>query len=189
MEKKIEKKIEDYLHLYLGCLVITTIGEGQLVSITHDEAIYCKVVYGVMGPDFDDNHLVEDTKPILRPLSDITDNEIDELASVLLGKETHCYSKWRSKEGDYILAEWKKEKPHAPLDEKYEYMTMGMSINENFVIHHKWDYHNSGGVGTTNEPLHNHNEITRYLLSKHFDIFGLIDSGLATTPNSNYSND
>ncbi len=160
------KKIRDRLHLYLGNDVrsrdmgiiqpFTTITEKTYSLFESGDFVLC-----------------------LRKLSDMTDNEIDELASILLGKETHCYHKWRSEDGDCIIAEWKKVTDFPPYDEKYDYMTMGMLISEDFSIKHNWNYHNENGTGVTNEPLHNSHEITKYLLKRGFDIYGLIDDGLA----------
>ena len=166
-----QKNIKDYLHLYLGCEISAT-GFNKFKLLPH------------MLTEWDEHY--SSFKLMLRPISDMTDGEIDKIASIILEKETHCYHKWRSKEGDYIIAEWRKEKPLPPYDKEYEYMTMGMLISLDFSIKHKWDYHNNKGIGTTNEPLHNSHEITRYLLSRSFDLFNLIPDGLAldkTKPN------
>ena len=194
-----ENKGKDYLHLYLGCELNTggwfNKAEAQKILEAVEPSRKIAVV-GFYYPMKDDSCIkserwefpIIDMKPILRPLSDMTDKEIDEVASILLDKETNCYHKWRSEDGDYIIATWKKEQAPPYDKEKYDYMTMGMMISGDFSIKHHWDYHSSKGVGTTNEPLHNSHKITRYLLSKHFDLFGLIESGEAidkTTIESN----
>lgn len=165
-------ELKDYLHLYLGCQFVVKINNTDMLSapMVLDEAALFSASRSESYFDF------IKPIPILRPLSDMTDNEIDELASVLLGKETHCFHKWRSEDGDCIIADWKKEKP---FDKEFDTLTMGMLISGDFSIKHKWDYSNKKGTATTNEPLWNSHLITKYLLSKHFDLFGLIDAGLA----------
>ncbi len=167
------KELKDYLHLYLGCECL--LEHKVRVTLNGFENNHPVVLNKKDWQSARVNQM-DLIKPILRPLSDMTDNEIDELASVLLGKETHCFHKWRSEDGDCIIADWKKEKP---FDKEFDTLTMGMLISGDFSIKHKWDYSNKKGTATTNEPLWNSHLITKYLLSKHFDLFGLIDAGLA----------
>ncbi len=97
-----KKEIKDYLHLYLGCKVV--FNEKLKAVITH------KLLADNLVPK-------EKLKPILRPLSDMTEDE----------------------------------------DQEFEYIRYkkDLSIYE----------------GTAMQ--------TAYLLSKNFDLFGLIESGLA----------
>lgn len=168
-----QTQLKDVIHLYLGCKFVMKINGTNDLTAPMTFGVDALMAAMSKGED------VISPLLMLRPLSSMTDKEIDELASVLLGKETHCYHKWRSKEGDCIIAEWKKCDVPPPYEKEYEYMTMGMLISEDFSIKHKWDYHNKKGTGTTNEPLHNYQEITCYLLSKYFDLFNLIESGHA----------
>jgi hypothetical protein len=70
-------KLQDYLHLYLGCYVAVK-GErwvnngfvGRLIGVTEDRALI-----EFMGDNWEK---FEDFKPILRPLSDMTDDECHE---------------------------------------------------------------------------------------------------------------
>ena len=94
------KDIKDYLHLYLGCEAMLTFKNGNIEKVTI-------TTLPVEKP--------ERFKPILRPLSDMTAEEMLECSSL---------------------------------------KTMGTL----FQI-----------MGET----------TKYLLSKHFDLFGLIEAGLA----------
>lgn len=69
------KKIEDYLHLYLGCeLLSKSTGEvvATLLGVVGNEAHF--KVSGVKYSARCDNY-----KPILRPLSDMTEEERSEL--------------------------------------------------------------------------------------------------------------
>ena len=122
------KRIEDYLHLYLGCECITEDKKiGRLCDIGSDyanEMILLTVRYSDDSDDWDvfndDPKDVTRIKLLLRPLSDMTEEE-----------------------------------------------------------------KNESGFGTTNKhdahkfTITTHFETMRYLLSKGFDLFSLIESGLA----------
>lgn len=56
------KKLSDYLHLYLGCYINRA---GRIEKIDYSLLIYT-----------DANNLWEHTKPLLRPLSDMTEEEV-----------------------------------------------------------------------------------------------------------------
>lgn len=124
-----EKNIKDYLHLYLGCeceidkRVASTKKTGTLTNIDQT---------GVrLKGAFNDGHIAHAlVKPILRPLSDLTKEEVK------------------------------------ILDE----MARTQKNGEQFI---KRETKFFSGIRTRSaEALH-------YLLSKHFDLFGLIDAGLA----------
>ena len=118
------KSIKDYLHLYLGCEVIVE---------SFDENIVCKIInvsvngggyatgFSKDGKIFNRHGLFTNVKLILRPLSDITNEELQEAADV-----------------------WK-------------------SISED----------------RNNCAMQCYAASVKYYLSKHFDLFGLIESGLA----------
>jgi len=107
------KEIKDYyLHLYLGCEFYLSEAKNDFVHIDRPMGVW----------DLSQNEKYEDRiiKPILRPLSDMTEEEQSEV---------------------------------------------------NFRdINAAWAY--------TNEEVWSFEQV-RYLLSKHFDLFGLIESGLA----------
>lgn len=118
------KKIEDYLHLYMGCEVEFGYEDrkkrGQLIGKTG------------LGWQVDEHrihspiHAVRDEliKPILRPLADMNLEE----------------GKFFDAENEKELGEW-----------KYQFGYFGVLPPDDF----------------------------HYLLSRHFDLFGLIDAGLA----------
>lgn len=72
-----EKILSDYLHHHLGCEVMTPEGRGKLVRIDI-EVGWCVVVFGTMGPDFEATYFFHSVKPILRPLSSMTEEEAAE---------------------------------------------------------------------------------------------------------------
>ena len=105
-----EKKIEDYLHLYIG---------RECKYQEHNEkSDWCigKITPAIITPN-----RIHSVKPILRPLSDMTE------------------------------------------EEKNEYLLTGTDSSTRFE-------HNA--------------RRTQYLLSKGFDLFGLIDAGLAINKNT-----
>lgn len=111
-----KKQLKDYLHFYLGC------------DIPEEDGHTCKVI-GIVDNDVHMIHNyhnqygtmpIENAKPILRPLSDMTENE-------------------------------KKEAHDIYYTDKIELLAI-MDVA--------------------------HFELCRYLLSKHFDVFGLHEAGL-----------
>lgn len=131
-----KKELKDYLHLYLGCNVIISESYHNgiialLVGINH--------TYGVVecvleSPEWYEYHTYKSfndfqVKPILRPLSDIT--------------------------GDELIQYGKIEFP----DMKGRFDLKGL---REVVMHAYY------------EP-----ETFKWLLSKNFDLFGLIEAGLA----------
>jgi hypothetical protein len=124
-----EKNIKDYLHLYIGCNVQWNKARGFTLTkvnwlfnefeIDQDESGYTETF---------NEKTVHEIKPILRPLSDMTEEE--------------CH-------------------------------TLG------------WAYLNSNGNKILNHsPEYLNPEDFKYLLSRGFDLFGLIESGLAIDKSS-----
>lgn len=123
-----EKKIEDYIHLYLGCEVLT-----------HKNKIHHLTDVCSIGGDFQKYHTIGkfdsfptdwniDNKLVLRPLSDIKEEEDQEINAEF---------------GSRYLVENLKEGKYYAID-----------------IHQQFD-------------------VTKRLLRMGFDLFGLIESGLA----------
>lgn len=119
------KYIKDYLHFYIGCEVVSVYPTNPqspqiLNGKFYDQIMNCKYEHFVYHSKW--------IKPLLRPLSSINDEEIDE---VWYGEETQ----------NVLVMEYKRNS-------------------------------NTRKVALCSER-------TRYLLSKGFDLFGLIDSSLA----------
>jgi hypothetical protein len=137
------KKIEDYAHLYLGCPVLLEsemYGVGGKPDKIHERL----VVIDKHGCEGEKHILYEgDFKLILRPLSDMTEEEALEVVRItrpnaeLVKYKEGCWWSFRDP-NDGTIYKWRKH----PL----EYLTP---------------------------------EQTRILLSKGFDLFGLIEAGLA----------
>lgn len=71
-----KKELKDYLHLYLGCEVLTNEGKGILIAVfNQDDGVISELVSLSDGGDPDS---IEWVKPILRLLSDMTEDEFYE---------------------------------------------------------------------------------------------------------------
>lgn len=135
------KNIKDYIHHYLGCDCDFFIGlpEG-FTAIGERTIINTRVLHNVIND-------LANVKPILRPLSDMTDEEI-RMMFVLKGYNNENFKPTRVKIDDLFI--------QFEIDgDEYEYQC---------------DYQHL----ITMRP----NQFT-YLLKQGFDLFGLIDAGLA----------
>lgn len=133
-----KKELKDYLHLYLGCeCILDDHNTGILIgfdSQLHNKEVemVCYTIWDKKDDDwmvYNDDSSFERIKPILRPLSDMTEDEFYEFKSFA---DNDCSK----------------------------------------MIHIK-------NVKDITTNLFHEFEASRFLLSKHFDLFGLIDSGLA----------
>lgn len=163
-----DKKITDYLHLYLGCEVEWWNGSG----------VYILDPYYLSEIAEDD--LWEKTKPILRPLSDMTDEEILQCGKFICAVP--------NEEGfSYEIQRF-----HNTVGAKFysgkftsgQYLSIWNEKNKVSGIGHievGWYSDNKIDKRRTKElwKVGGCHELTVYLLSKHFDLFGLIESGLA----------
>lgn len=148
------KEIKDYLHLYLGCDGIVIVNYSVTPELKTRE-VSCKLkgvvddvvyvqCYDVDGIKWDniDSFSSKTFKPILRPLSDMSDEEMKQCVLV-----------------------------------KYN---MRNTLKTTNLIGNKIQWTASGFIPDGEIDLLNaSSEIFRFLLSKHFDLFGLIESGLA----------
>lgn len=67
-------EIKDYLHFYIGCDLSNGIEVGKLVGVTESEYEHGKTIALIdFGADNFIEWYVEDCKPILRKLSDMTE--------------------------------------------------------------------------------------------------------------------
>lgn len=141
-----KKNIKDYLHLYLGCQMERGgIVTGALLDAANESAF----------------NAWEDFKPILRPLSDITNREKTEIYKMIFGREFpnsgqifFRHDKTTSSDPRWILS--------TGVDR------LGIEMDGTV-----W------GDCDLNNKKHNQHLITLYLLKQRFDIFGLIEGGLA----------
>jgi hypothetical protein len=126
-------KFKDVAHLYFGCQLQTEEGIGKLNELNNDEEceqpITCyDLVHAFLRYD--------EVKPILRPLSDMTEEEATEVGR-------------RGSEGWNIIAKGE------PISCNADVSKLGLGV------------------------VHRQAAETAYLLSRGFDLFGLIESGEA----------
>lgn len=155
------KELKDYLHLYIGCKVII---DNDLQDTDHE------LIGVVAGSDCHLHHGLHNqyghcdiskVKPILRPLSSITENERKEIF--------------------YLI--FKKKFPISGSITFYD--NTNISNNPRYVL---WsgvdrvcvDVNGNVWADCDLHPYkYNQHQITMYLLSKHFDLFSLIEADLA----------
>jgi hypothetical protein len=141
-----EKNIKDYLHLYLGCKV------REVMSLGDDEYTLTKLSLAY--------HAIREGNkifPILRPLSDMTEEE----AKIYFGisESAEVYKKNMYDDHSEFLYRWE--------DRRRKYNTSdGMA-------------HSAVGIAHNCENADMTPTQFLFLLSKHFDLFGLIEAGLA----------
>jgi hypothetical protein len=153
--------IKDYLHLYFGC-------ECEL---TRDEYTF---PHGVPLSPYELSQYLKGTisvKPMLRPLSDMTEEERKEIFALVFKREF-------PKSGSILFF------PEITTYAQARYVLWSgidrLGIEAHGRVWADCDLHHY---------KHNQHEITRWLLARHFDLFGLIDAGLAidktkiSTPN------
>lgn len=75
------------LAMYIGQQVQTPSGIGELHEINNDGG--CTVVFSRPGSGYDGHFFEDDVKPILRPLSDMTESEWAELEEITWRAPSH----------------------------------------------------------------------------------------------------
>jgi hypothetical protein len=176
-EVKSDKTVKDYLHLYIGCDV--RIARPSGLSVEKFTAARLHELHTILDKSWDLH------KPILRPLSDLKNDEIIQLVKILLSKEdVHVViDRGDQEDSDFILATYNTVYPENDFDRgRFDILTMQLTISNirhPFSIQNNWNYTKGNSTGVSNEELHNCHEMTRYLLSRGFDLFNLIPEGLA----------
>lgn len=103
----------------------------------------------------------------MKTIKDLTSEHINKIYSIIIGKERTAGSIEWTPEHNFVIAVFKKEKS---LDERYDFVEMGIQINENLEVRHVWNYTTKNGTAISNEPLYNHHKITKYLIGEGFDV-------------------
>jgi hypothetical protein len=161
------KELKTYAHLYMGCEVNilhrvlddteeTFVERGKLVGITESEVERGKLIAIIdMNCESLQECYIEDVKLILRPLSDMSEEEARHIYRSYFGKSTA--EDWSGDTGSAYF------RPKQITPNK----THGLRIVEG-------EDYSSGDFMTVVGLM-------PYLLSRGFDLFGLIDSGLAVS--------
>ena len=156
------KELKDYLHLYLGCEVMTNEGKGKLISVGFNNKVL-DIKISVDG----DSECIEWFKLVIHPLSDMTEMEIIKLMTII----------YKSIFGQCGLI----SETNLITDE-----------NDNDKVGFTCKDDSNNRIGVTVEVDRgiefsfnedklkvNQFECTQWLLKNSFDLFGLIEAGLA----------
>lgn len=161
-----ENILENVLHLYLGCECTWESCDGNSGGT--------KELDGYTLNQFADNY-IRNVKPLLRPLSSMTQEEMFELINSTAPDDMEDIPEI----DEYDLEMFYNDGGNMVDGDVavgcnfscrcYEGQ---IAITHDGTIH----YYNDNG---DRERAHNLPKAYKYLLSKHFDLFGLIDAGLA----------
>jgi hypothetical protein len=175
-------KLKDVIHYYIGCDVIVDDNErGRLLGCNPIPNSVGQVYWDIQTEDMkanededfampynDDPDMGElRIKPILRRFKDITDPEITEVAIMYANGVKVERVKGVANNWFYFKCN------HSESVEDDEYILIISDAGSAWYDHY-FDKSKRCGLNICNE-----NYVTHYLLSKHFDIFGLIDIGEA----------
>lgn len=157
-----KKDIKDYLHLYLNADV-----RCRCLSLADREGWIARLDVDLIIDFFDADTEICAVMPILRPLSSMTEEEAKGIHSIQHGGspdlyKSHQFDIRRTDRGFIIIRLDRMDEKLMTTDYGHVYKVIEEDNNKPHV-----------------EPVQYHSEIFRYLLEKSFDLFGLIDSGLA----------
>lgn len=182
-----KKDLKDYLHLYLGCECIYD--WPYTMEFNLEGKVTAKIIEEINSPKL--TGAVTNVKPILRPLSDMTNEELEflyYLSEGILDYQKQEVKRMSTNEiylrfGKYsekIFGYFKLTDADERTNSGISFYVRNYQINESLVVDQ---------TGIKNYENHfnkelaviagNQSEIFFHLLSKHFDLFGLIESGLA----------
>ncbi len=164
--KELIMKIENYLHLYMGCDVLGVYSDQSKRRGHLSDVINGGFECGVQFFLEDGTHLEEsptwndakDVKLILRPLSDMSQDEMKEAYFLVFNKKFI---------GNNIT--------HRDIGKKEERWVLWSGVERLFI-------YRDGDVGADSDLQHYHVHaptVVKWQLSKNFDVFGLIKAGLA----------
>lgn len=176
-------KLQDYIHYYLGCYGVLNGRDTHLIGAVADNYHFIDVDTNQYG-DGD----LGDFKPVLRRLSAITEEEVKKVAGLCYGDDdfiitysgmgyvsdghnihdsVRCY-KMETFSDHPLIKGWI---PSALLQLDIEETEMPIIIGR----------FSNNGKGLEDDCVAKPFELTHYLLQQKFDLFGLIDVGLAFT--------
>lgn len=151
-------KFKEVAHLHLGCDCLIDNNIRKLDTVAHAIGSY-EVYCSFLGMGYE----CSDIKPILRPLSDITKDELSILWSIVFTREfngvIHKHKANDTGRGTYAAERYVMSSGVERLGAEFDgniWADSDLSV---------WRY--------------NKHKTTAYLLSRSFDLFGLIESGEA----------
>jgi len=154
-------ELKDYIHLYLGCYCVCQgyEGEHKLTGISYDDTQRQWWCY-FEGTEFG-HALIEDTAPFLRKINDMTTDEKKELWKLVFKRPFHQNGSIR-----WIADTNHPERTRCVMSSGVERLGIEMSGDV-------W-YDSDLQLWRCNQ-----HDVTRWLLNKGFDLFGLIEAKLA----------
>ena len=175
-----EKKIEDYLHFYLGCQCKENVGGRIFYLNTVHENRGVRPTPELRIKDVSRRMYIEEFKLILRPLPSITHDEADYFAWLCMDSEIHLDADCRISQ-DEIQTDLIRNDGGTLLDDDIEiYIAVSVRCFQGAVVIKK-----DGSITVYDEDKDSYNPVDNiaqkvvYLLSRGFDLFGLIPAGLA----------
>lgn len=156
-----KKEIKSFIHYYLGCEVLF---DGKIWTLYQINSKYAYLRRGKDGSDKVTVHLHE-ALIRLRPLPDMTEDEAADVYTIemdrILHPPTDDHDVSRRTDFGWVVT-------------RLDHMKIGLLIRFDGVCYKVIDE----GKKPTIEPAMNQPLIFHYLLSKHFDLFGLHEAGL-----------
>lgn len=184
------RNIKDFLHLYLGCEVQVTTSSatftGEMLGYYIDEWYEKEEKVSIQVLINRNTRTLftyagENVKPILRPLSDMTDEEALKVAMIALKRDNaNGLRITRTPERNYVSIWYNQWLPMGDYQKaQWDECDLEICISDDFTIYNHAFYRKGNGTAVGNEPLYRQHEIATFLLSKGFDLFQLIEVGLA----------
>lgn len=172
------KDIKDYIHLYCGQLAQISELSQRMIAYGWEDGQVKITGYLIDCLEKEDAFNI---KPILRPLSDMADEEAKKVVMIALKRDDATGLKInRTPERNYVSIWYAQWLPMGDYQKKqWTECDLEICISDDFTIYNHTFYRKGNGTAVGNEPLYHQHETTAYLLSKGFDLFGLIEAGLA----------
>ncbi len=157
-----KKELKDYIHYYLGCPLNILTGQyshyvGAKVTGVHNDLVYFEDQPLGSKEKYYGNCGIDNVQLLLRQLSDMTDEEA--IAVAKLGEPLIEYT---HEEIDVIRDSYMIQVLWSDDGEPHRFM---IQLRKKFLTHQT--------------PIYNYQYITAYLIKQGFDMFDLIEAGLA----------
>lgn len=163
--------LKDCLHLYANCEMHTGTGNVTLIAVQQERIPATDFKIVVANGNLIYSRDLSDFKPILYPLSEMTDAQLHEL----------CYLTLFNPDMD---EEDRLTRPEVTIDSDTGETNEMETYFSCRCLEGKISITENGSVNVTNDdgevlPMVNQPAVFAYLLSQKFDLFGLIESGQA----------
>lgn len=164
-----EKKLEDYLHLYPGCELRSSTGSVRLMSVIAEIPPCTNWGIAVLNGNQSYTTKLGDYKPVLRPLSDMKEEEVLKICSIVSPTifGDFRYNKWKVT----IEREWDSTQKNYTVVREGDSHSFEVDCIDGDIF--LWEDHQY-----IDAPYMDFNYKFEYL-KMGFDLFGLIDAGLA----------